>query len=456
MGPDQQSTGMWKFASLHDFAKVLRWLHRRHRRGDTDEAILTYFRAAVPLLREGLDEYQAHTVAVDGLCEHLLSDPTRIRRLGFQPAYGMTLLDKLLRTGDDLRGYFDRIASLREEDFLAHWRRVLSSQSEYMYLLRRLVDDFGNFEQLLPALPGTGQRVIDPRVQEHIARMYQINMRNVRLFEMIRDQWRSWRENAPLPDTSFFEPRADIALEMGKMITEYLVQADPDRIRARRQAAEQRGRRFVPYRFWRAAENLRLMANVEYLDTLGRKPVMRRPYLDLQFQPTPPICMDIRRLSWTFKEILNNALSASSRMYVSAGGEWEADPLPRHATPEPNPAIRLETRPHRQGSFWRRRHKLRLTFVDEGGGIDPEHLPYVTYWAYSPRREEFHARARRAELSKDQASQEIQIGGKGIGLGYASAVVREHGGNLQITSPPGEGTTVTIDLPVPTSMKIRV
>ena len=92
--------------------------------------------------------------------------------------------------------------------------------------------------------------------------------------------------------------------------------------------------------------------------------------------------------------------------------------------------------------------------MDEGTGILPEHMPYVTYWAYSPRREEFRARARRSELSKDQALKEIQIGGKGIGLSYASAVVQEHGGSLHIESQPGEGTTVTIDLPVPTPMKL--
>lgn len=445
-------TGKWQFDSLQDFAKLLRWLNRRQARGQTDQAVTEYFRAVVPLLRDGILEYQQHAEGVDLICDHVFSDPSHSRRLGFEPSVDQSLLEKLRRTGKDLWDYLGQIESLGEAEFLAHWRRVLSSQSEYAYLLRRLVDDFGNFERLLPALPGTGPLITNPHTQEHISRMYDINMRNVRMFELIRDLWRSWRQNSLAPGWSFFEPQADLPLEMGKLITEYLVQADPERIRARRQAAEQSGRRFVPYRFWRAAENLRLMADVEYLDALGRKPEMRRPYVSLQLQAAPPVCVDLRRLNWTFKEILNNSLSASSRMFVSASGAWEAKPLTRHDVPNPEPAISLCGGAKKER--WWKRPILRLQIVDEGTGILPEHMPYVTGWGYSPRREEFRARARRSELSRTQAMQEIQIGGKGIGLSYATAVVREHGGSLSIESQPGEGTTVTIDLPVPTDMNI--
>ncbi|MBN1555861.1 MAG: ATP-binding protein [Phycisphaerae bacterium] len=452
MARNTGTSGKWRLTSLRDFARMVRWLNRRQARGQTDQAITEYFRAALPLLREGIEEYRTRAAAVDEICDHVFSDPTHARRLGLEPSADRSLLEKLHQTGEDLSKYLRHIETLNESDFLAHWRRVLSSQSEYTYLLRRLVDDFGNFERLLPALPGTGPLITDPRTQEHVGRMYDINMRNVRIFELIRDLWRSWRQNSLNPAWSFFEPRADLPLEMGKLITEYLVQADPERIRARRQAAQQRGRRFEPYRFWRAAENLRLMADVYYNPSEGRKPEMRRPYVNLQLQAAPPVCVDIRRLNWTFKEILNNSLSASSRMYVSAGGAWEAKPLPRHDTPQPDPAISL-CAGGRKRSWWKR-PVLRLSFVDEGIGIPPDHLPYVTYWAYSPRREEFRARARRSELSKDQALQEIQIGGKGIGLGYATAVVREHGGTLRIDSQPGEGTTVTIELPIPTPMNV--
>jgi signal transduction histidine kinase len=452
LGQNTEQKGKWQLGSLRDFAKMARWLNRQQARGRTDPAITDYFRAVLPYLRDGIVEYRRRAEAVDQICDHVFSDPSHTRRLGFEPSAERSLLEKLHGIGQDLWNYLGQIESLGQAEFLAHWRRVLSSQSEYSYLLRRLVDDFGNFERLLPALPGTGPVVIDSRVQEHIARMYIINMRNVRMFELIRDLWRSWRQNSLSPGWSFFEPRADLPLEMGKMITEYLVQADPQRIRARRKAAEQNGRRFAPYRFWRAAENLRLMADVEYLDALGRKPEMRRPYVSLQLQAAPPVCADLRRLNWTLKEILNNSLSASSRMFVSAGGAWEAKPLTRHDVPNPDPAICLCGGARKER--WWKRPILRLQIVDEGTGILPEHMPYVTYWAYSPRREEFRARARRSELSRDQALQEIQIGGKGIGLSYATSVVQEHGGSLSIESQPGEGTTVTIDLPIPTPLNV--
>jgi signal transduction histidine kinase len=443
---------MWRFETLQDFANLLRWLNRQQTKGRIDKAITQYFRTVVPMLREGILEYQQHAEVVDDVCEHAFSDPSHSRKLGFEPSVDQSLLEKLRRTGKDLWDHLGQIEALGEAEFLAHWRKVLSSQSEYAYLLQRLVDDFGNFERLLPALPGTGPLITHPLTQEHIGRMYDINMRNVRLFELIRDLWRSWKQNSLSPGWSFFEPQADLPLELGKVITEYLVQADPERIRARRHAAEQNGRRFTPYRFWRAAENLRLMADVEYLASQGRKPEMRRPYVSLQLQTVPPICADLRRLSWTFKEILNNSLSASSRMFVSASGAWQALPLTRHDVPNPEPAICLCGGAKKER--WWKRPTLRLQIVDEGIGILPEHMPYVTYWGYSPRRDEFRARAKRSELSKDQAMQEIQIGGKGIGLSYATGVVREHGGTMQIDSQLGEGTTVTIDLPIPTMMKL--
>ncbi len=58
--------------------------------------------------------------------------------------------------------------------------------------------------------------------------------------------------------------------------------------------------------------------------------------------------------------------------------------------------------------------------TDEGIGISPEHLPFVTFWGYSPRREHF-----RNTISCSTAyGREVQIGGKGIGLPYATEVFR--------------------------------
>jgi two-component system sensor histidine kinase HydH len=37
--------------------------------------------------------------------------------------------------------------------------------------------------------------------------------------------------------------------------------------------------------------------------------------------------------------------------------------------------------------------------------------------------------------------------GTGLGLSIAQAIVQEHGGGLSLTSEPGHGTTVWVDLP---------
>ncbi|MGE5450149.1 MAG: ATP-binding protein, partial [Methanomassiliicoccales archaeon] len=37
--------------------------------------------------------------------------------------------------------------------------------------------------------------------------------------------------------------------------------------------------------------------------------------------------------------------------------------------------------------------------------------------------------------------------GTGLGLSICYQIIKEHGGNIQVTSRPGEGTTFTISLP---------
>ncbi len=68
-----------------------------------------------------------------------------------------------------------------------------------------------------------------------------------------------------------------------------------------------------------------------------------------------------------------------------------------------------------------------IAFRDFGQGIPPEELPHV--------RERFYKGSSRAR-------------GSGIGLAVADEIVRLHGGRLDIDSAVGEGTTVTVSLPV--------
>ncbi len=445
---------MWRFETLADFAGVLRWKEARRRKAHGLKALGFYLRETTSIIRRSIDRYQQRVEQLDALCGGILSDPASAQRAGLDLPPGVSILENLQRLAGELRTYFDQLLGRGEGEFLSQWRRSIGSGREYRFLLKRLVGDFGNFEVLLPTLPGTGPVITDRRTQQCLEDMYQINTRNLRILELIHGLNKAWNAKPTTPNYAFFKPRTDLRQTIGGILREYLVHADPVRIRAKWQAEEHTGRRHVPYRFWRAAENLRLMANVTYPDDRGREPVIRRRYVDARMEHVPPICTDIHRLAWAMKEIFNNSLSASSHMYAGPAGQWIARPLDRHAVSNPDPAIRMRLKHLRRRRGLRKRSTLRLTVLDEGRGIDPEHLTYVTLWGYSPRREEFRTRVQQAELTQVQARREIRIGGKGIGLAYASAVAREHGGELKITSTPGEGTCVTVELPVPTPLRV--
>jgi signal transduction histidine kinase len=68
-----------------------------------------------------------------------------------------------------------------------------------------------------------------------------------------------------------------------------------------------------------------------------------------------------------------------------------------------------------------------LAIADRGGGIPGDELPLVTRRFFRGRR--------------------ASSGGSGLGLAIASRIVDDHHGTLEITSQPGQGTTVTIRLP---------
>jgi two-component system phosphate regulon sensor histidine kinase PhoR len=73
---------------------------------------------------------------------------------------------------------------------------------------------------------------------------------------------------------------------------------------------------------------------------------------------------------------------------------------------------------------------VRLTVIDEGEGIPPEHLPRLT--------ERFY----RVDPSRSRAA-----GGTGLGLAIVKHIVERHRGRLDIASTLGFGTTVTVLLP---------
>jgi len=73
-----------------------------------------------------------------------------------------------------------------------------------------------------------------------------------------------------------------------------------------------------------------------------------------------------------------------------------------------------------------------LAVADTGAGIDPADLPHVfdRFW--------------RGDRSRTRARDGA---GSGLGLAIARQLVRAHGGDIEVTSAPGEGATFTVYLP---------
>jgi signal transduction histidine kinase len=123
--------------------------------------------------------------------------------------------------------------------------------------------------------------------------------------------------------------------------------------------------------------------------------------LDLEAEEdVPPVEGDAGRLAQVLRNLLANALR-----HTPAGGRV---------------TVRLE----RSGGT------VRLQVADTGSGIAPEDLPHVFDRFY------------RSEKSRGRGT-----GGAGLGLAIARQLVAAHGGRIEVTSPPGAGTTFTIWLP---------
>lgn len=74
---------------------------------------------------------------------------------------------------------------------------------------------------------------------------------------------------------------------------------------------------------------------------------------------------------------------------------------------------------------------LRLVVADTGQGIDPIHLPRLT--------ERFY----RVDSGRSR-----QMGGTGLGLAIVKHIVNRHRGRMRLDSKPGQGTEITILLPL--------
>ena len=72
-----------------------------------------------------------------------------------------------------------------------------------------------------------------------------------------------------------------------------------------------------------------------------------------------------------------------------------------------------------------------LSVHDSGVGISPDELPFVF-----------------DRLFRSERMRNSTVHGNGLGLYFSRQIIRLHGGEIELSSVPGEGTTVTVELPL--------
>ncbi len=122
--------------------------------------------------------------------------------------------------------------------------------------------------------------------------------------------------------------------------------------------------------------------------------------LDFVSSETPPVRLDKERFSQAVNNLISNAVK-----YTEPGG-----------------AITVLVSPCEVG--------VRVAVQDTGIGIPLEDLPKIFNKFY-----------------RVQATQGVKARGSGVGLALVKAVVEAHGGNVQVTSTPGAGSTFSIEMP---------
>lgn len=130
----------------------------------------------------------------------------------------------------------------------------------------------------------------------------------------------------------------------------------------------------------------------------------RREHVTLQYidcAPLPPVMADRDRLKQVFINIIDNAIK-----YSDSGGR-----------------VRIEAAEMRQ--------HIQVVISDNGVGISPEDLPNIKAKFY------------KADQTRP---------GSGIGLALADEIIHRHNGWIDIDSEQGVGTTVSIMLPIASSL----
>jgi two-component system, OmpR family, phosphate regulon sensor histidine kinase PhoR len=127
----------------------------------------------------------------------------------------------------------------------------------------------------------------------------------------------------------------------------------------------------------------------------------------------PPVLADNDQIAQVLQNLLDNAVK-----YGRAEG-----------------TVQLSVQPAPAGGKWPARPGVVLAVADQGAGIAREHLPRLT--------ERFY----RVDKGRSRA-----VGGTGLGLAIVKHIVNRHRGQLLIESEEGAGTTVSVWLPVTSSL----
>lgn len=78
--------------------------------------------------------------------------------------------------------------------------------------------------------------------------------------------------------------------------------------------------------------------------------------------------------------------------------------------------------------------------TDNGIGIAQEHIPHIFERFYRVDSARSH--------NQEPGNSENEIQGSGLGLSIVQWIIQSHGGNIQVSSQPGQGTTFEVSLPV--------
>ncbi|MCA1830630.1 MAG: HAMP domain-containing protein [Actinobacteria bacterium] len=130
----------------------------------------------------------------------------------------------------------------------------------------------------------------------------------------------------------------------------------------------------------------------------------------------PPVLGDPRLLARSIDELVDNAVKFSPK-----GGP-----------------IEILAEPVRNGSTGRRPSKVRITVRDRGIGIEPDRMPELFQ-----------------DFKQLDGSETRAYGGLGLGLAYVKRIASVHGGEVQVDSTPGKGSSFSLVLPVADGVRVK-